>query len=89
MEDATRPLTEPRTNRDLRRRLLRHYAPLAVASAVVLVLFMTLPRFDPGKQVDIFSGTFPKDFPAGQTGPMQHGGGQPPPQQGGAHQIPP
>jgi methionine sulfoxide reductase heme-binding subunit len=72
----------------MRRRLLRHYLPLALASAVVLLLFMTLPRFDSGKQVDIFTGTFPKDFPAGQAGPMQHGGGQPPPQQGGGHQIP-
>jgi methionine sulfoxide reductase heme-binding subunit len=88
MEYATRPLTEPRSRRDLRRRLLRHYLPLALASAVVLLLFMTLPRFDSGKQADIFSGTFPKDFPAGQTGPMQHGGGQPQPQQGGGHQIP-
>jgi sulfoxide reductase heme-binding subunit YedZ len=89
MEHGTRPLTEPRTSRGLRRRLLRHYLPLALASAVVLVLFMTLPRFDSGRQVDIFSGTFPKDFPAGQSGPMQHGAGQAPPRQGGAHQIPP
>jgi sulfoxide reductase heme-binding subunit YedZ len=88
MEHATRPLTEPRGRRGLRRRLVRHYLPLALGSAVVLVLFMTLPRFDSGKQVDIFSGTFPKDFPAGQTGPMQHGRRQSP-QQGGAHAIPP
>jgi hypothetical protein len=88
MEQATRPLTEPRASRDLRRRLLRHFMPLALVSAVVLVLFMTLPRFDSGAQVDIFTGTFPKDFPAGQAGPMQHGAGQPPPQQGGGHQIP-
>jgi sulfoxide reductase heme-binding subunit YedZ len=72
----------------MRRRLLRHYLPLALASAVVLLLFMTLPRFDSGKQVDIFTGTFPKDFPAGQAGRMQHGDDQPPPQQGGGHQIP-
>lgn len=91
MEQATRRLTEPRTSRDLRRRLLRHYLPLAFASAVVLVLFMTIPRFDSSKytQGDIFSGAFPKVFPAGQTEPMQHGGGQSPPQQGGGHQIPP
>jgi sulfoxide reductase heme-binding subunit YedZ len=89
MKDATRPLTEPRTSRDLRRRLLRHYLPLALASAAVLVLFMTLPRFDSGKQVDIFSGTFPKDFAAGESGSMQHGRAQTPPQQGGGHQIPP
>ena len=69
MEHPTRPLTEPRTSRGLRRRFLRHYLPLALGSAVVLLLFMTLPRFDSGKQVDIFSGTFPKDFPAGQSGP--------------------
>jgi hypothetical protein len=60
---------------------------------------MSLPRFDASKysQADIFSGTFPREFPAGQTG--QHGGGQtapmqeggqhqPPQQQGGGHQIP-
>jgi methionine sulfoxide reductase heme-binding subunit len=88
VEQATRPLTEPRANRSLRRRFLRHYLPLALASAVVLLLFMTLPRFDSGNQVDIFSGTLPKDFPAGQSGPMQHGPGQPAPQQGGGHQIP-
>jgi sulfoxide reductase heme-binding subunit YedZ len=99
MEHATRPLTEPRTSRDLRRRLLRHHLPLALASAVVLVLFLSLPRFDASKyaQGDIFSGTFPRDFPVGQTGqhgggqtgPMQQGGGhQPPQQQGGGHQPP-
>ncbi len=69
MEYVTRPLTEPRANRDLRRRLLRHFLPLGLASAVVLLLFMTLLRFDSGEQVDIFTGTFPKDFPAGQAGP--------------------
>jgi sulfoxide reductase heme-binding subunit YedZ len=86
MENATRPLTEPRTRRDLRRRLLRHHLPLALASAVVLLLFLTLPRFDASRyaQGDIFSGTFPREFPAGQTG--QHGGGQPGPMPGGGHQ---
>jgi hypothetical protein len=48
MESAARPLTEPRASRDLRRRLARHYLPLALASAVVLLLFMTLLRFDSG-----------------------------------------
>jgi sulfoxide reductase heme-binding subunit YedZ len=88
VDAATRPLTEPRASRDLRRRLLRHYLPLALASAAVLVLFMTLPGFDSGKQVDIFSGTLPKDFPAGQAGQMQHRSGQPPAQQGGGHRPP-
>jgi sulfoxide reductase heme-binding subunit YedZ len=86
MERATRPLTEPRTSRDMRRRLFRHHLPLALASAVVLLLFMTLPRFDPSSPPDIFSGTFPRDFPGGQAGARQHGG--PPQQQGGGHQPP-
>ena len=73
-----RTLTEPRTSRRLRRRILRHYLPLAIASGVVPLLFMTFPH----------SGTFPKGFPAGQSG--QHGGAQAgPSQQGPGHQIPP
>ena len=90
MEQTIRPLTEPRSKRGLRRRLLHHYLPLALGSAVVLVLFMTLPRLDASKYSpgDIFSGTFPKDFPAGQSGRMQHGDSQTPPPQGGGHQIP-
>jgi sulfoxide reductase heme-binding subunit YedZ len=89
VENVSRPLTEPRVNRGLRRRLLRHYLPLALGSALVLVLFMTVPRFDSSKYSpgDIFSGRFPKDFPAGQAGPMQHGR-RPPSQQGGGHEIP-
>jgi sulfoxide reductase heme-binding subunit YedZ len=97
-EHATRPLTEPRTSRGLRRRLLRHHLPLAVASGVVLVLFLTVPSFDASKyaQADIFSATFPREFPAGQagqhgggqTGPMQRRGGHQPPQEGGGHQPP-
>jgi sulfoxide reductase heme-binding subunit YedZ len=64
--------------------------PLALASAAVLLAFMTVPRFDASEYpaADIFSGTFPRDFPAGQTG--QHGGGQTGPmQQSGGHQPPP
>ena len=38
MERATRPLTEPRASRGLRRRLLRHYLPLALGSTVVLLV---------------------------------------------------
>jgi sulfoxide reductase heme-binding subunit YedZ len=79
------------------RRTLRHHLPIAVASAVVLVLFMILPRFGPSAPPDIFTGTFPRDFPegqmqhsGGQTGPMQGGAGHRPPQgQGGGHQPPP
>ena len=90
LDQPTRPLTEPRTRRGLRRRLLRHYLPLALVSGLVLVLFMTLPRFDATDyaQADIFSGTFPKDLPADRRGAMQHGAGQPPQQQRGGHPIP-
>lgn len=89
-QGVTRPLTEPRARRGLRRRLLGHYLPLAIGSAVVLLLFMAVPRFDSSEytQGDLFSGTFPKDFPAGQS--SQHGGGQTSPaQQGSGHEIPP
>lgn len=89
-QGVTRPLTEPRARRGLRRRLLGHYLPLAIGSAVVLLLFMAVPRFDSSEytQGDLFSGTFPKDFPAGQG--SQHGGGQTSPaQQGSGHEIPP
>jgi methionine sulfoxide reductase heme-binding subunit len=89
-QGVTRPLTEPRARRGLRRRLLGHYLPLAIGSAVVLLLFMAVPRFDSSEytQGDLFSGTFPKDFPAGQS--SQYGGGQTSPaQQGSGHEIPP
>jgi hypothetical protein len=45
-----------------RRRLLLHHAPLALLSAVVLVLFVTLPSFDANAYLhpDLRSGTFPK-----------------------------
>jgi sulfoxide reductase heme-binding subunit YedZ len=45
------------TGRGWRRRLLLHHAPLAAASAVVLVLFMGVPT---GPRGDIFSGTLPQ-----------------------------
>ena len=72
------------TNRDWRRRLRFHHAPLALACAVVLVLFMGLPRFDANKypHENIFSGTFPSStFPeeersTGDGGSMDHGDGQ-------------
>lgn len=89
IEQATRSSNQPRASGDLRRRLLRHHLPLALASAAVLVLFLSLPRFDASRyaQGDIFSGTFPRDFPAGQTG--QHGRGQTGPMhQRGGHQPP-
>jgi len=81
---------QPRTGGDMRRRLLRHHLPLALASAVVLALFMGLPGgFDSGENrgLNIFTGTFPrKDFPGVQTG--QPGGSRAPEQQGTSHQTP-
>jgi len=84
---------------DWGRRLRLHYAPLALASAVALILFMTLPTFDANKSTpgDIFSGTFPKEFDEGPgavqhtgppTGAMDHSGGQAPQQQGVNDQVP-
>ena len=47
---------------DLRRRLLRHHLPLALASAGVLLAFMTVPRFDANRyaHADLTSASFPK-----------------------------
>ncbi len=83
--------------RDWRRRVLFHHAPLAIASAVGLVLFMNLSSFNANAYgvADLFSGRFPKEFDdsagaAQHTGPptgtTDHGGGQPPPQQGADHE---
>jgi methionine sulfoxide reductase heme-binding subunit len=52
---------------DLTRRFLLHHTPLAIVSAAILLLFMSL---SPGPFVDIFSGTFPKSV-----GAMGNGGG--------------
>src|SRR5919106_6069773 len=74
----------------LRRRLLLHHTPLALASAVVLVLFMTVPPFDATRYApgNIFTDWYPReDFSGGPTG--QAGTHRPPPQQGGDHEIPP
>ena len=64
MQPVTRSSNQPRTSA-WRRRLLRHHVPLALASAVVLVLFMTLPRFDPQAypQASMGPGVFPQAVP--------------------------
>jgi sulfoxide reductase heme-binding subunit YedZ len=91
---AIRSSNQPRSAGDLRRRVVRrvlhHHFPLGLACVAVLVLFMTLPGFDSSKytQGDIFSSTFPRDFPAGQSGRMQHGRGQRPQRGAGGHHIP-
>jgi hypothetical protein len=80
------------TSGDLRRRLLLHHLPLALASAVVLVLFMTLSPFDVTAypHADIFSGTFPQQQGGdqgggGRTGPIDHSGGHIGPMHHGGH----
>ena len=65
---STQPLG---TGGDLRRRFLLHHLPLGAASAVVLVILMSVPL---GRHVDIFSGTFPQG--RGEGGAMDHDGGQ-------------
>jgi hypothetical protein len=53
--------------------------PLALASAGLLVLFMTLPLFDVrdvGGHVDLTSGAFPQQRSGDQTGSMDQGPGQ-------------
>lgn len=71
-QPATQSSNQPLgTNGDLRRRFLLHHVPLAFASVVVLVLFMSLPLYP---HANIFSGMFPQG--RGESGRMDHGGGQ-------------
>lgn len=82
MKPATRSSRQPLggSNGDWRRRLLRFHLPLALASAMALVLFMTLPPFDPQAypQVDMMAGGVipqqvePMDHSGGQTGPAEN-----------------
>jgi methionine sulfoxide reductase heme-binding subunit len=67
---ATTPTRSPRrgAGRDWRRRLLRHHAPLALASVVVLVLFLYLPALVAGTHGDITGGTFPRNVSTGGMG---------------------
>ena len=94
MRPAIRSPGEPLgTGRDLRARLLRHHAPLAVASAAVLAAFLIVPLFDESAHPlpDIFSGAFPQPRGAqmahggGHLGPMDHGPGQVGPMAGDAN----
>jgi sulfoxide reductase heme-binding subunit YedZ len=89
MQPASRSSNQPLggSSGDWRHRLLRFHVPLALASALILVLFMTLPPFDPQAypQSDMGSDrAFPArrseggstDHGGGQSGPTGHSGGQ-------------
>src|SRR6266542_4483816 len=81
MQPSTRSSKQPLggSSGDWRHRLLRFHVPLALASALVLLLFMTLPLFDVrdiGGHVDLTSGAFPQQRSAGQTEPTEHSTGQ-------------
>jgi methionine sulfoxide reductase heme-binding subunit len=75
---ATRSSKQPGASGDVRRRLLRHHLPLALASAVVLVLFMAVPRFNANvyPHADLFSGAFPQQRERGGGGSMADAGRQ-------------
>ena len=86
---AARSSNELGTSKDWHRRLLLHHAPLALVSAVVLVLFMSLPLFAAtGHGVDLSSGAFPQQ--RGERGSISHGGTQTAaPGHGGSQTSPP
>lgn len=75
-----------RAPRELRRRAVRHYAPLALASGAVLVALMGLPVFDantypPAGAIfsgDVISGVFPADQPSKAGSGMEMGAGPQP-----------
>jgi methionine sulfoxide reductase heme-binding subunit len=76
MRPATRSWKRPLggTRGDWRYRLLHFHVPIALATAVVLVLFLTLSPFDANvyPHADISGGTFPQQRGVGR--PMDHGG---------------
>lgn len=62
-QPVTRSSNQPLgTSQNLRQRVLLHHVPLALVSAVVLLLFMRLQLFDISAypHADIVSGTFPQ-----------------------------
>lgn len=75
MTPRRRTLDQLGTGADWRHRLPFHHAPLAVASALVLVLFLTLPPFDAGAYPagDIRTGTFPQQMGGDRAGRMGDG----------------
>jgi sulfoxide reductase heme-binding subunit YedZ len=94
MQPATRSSTQPLggSSGDWRHRFLRFHVTLALASAGVLLLFMTLPLFDVGGvggHVDLTSGAFPQQRSGSEIGSMDQGAGQTPPMGHGAGQTGP
>src|SRR5437870_3991216 len=103
---STRPSPQPLggSSGDWPRRLLRFHVPLALASVLALLLFMTLPPFDPQAypQADMAaSGAFPQQMDMGSGashsqqpgdgGVMDHGGNRTPSPSGhgGSQTTPP
>src|SRR5680860_965932 len=89
MQSATRSLRDPLGGRSgsWRHRIFRFHVPLALASALILGVFMMLPLFDVTSyhgSVDISSGAFPQqrsetrstDHGGDQAESADHGGGQ-------------
>jgi sulfoxide reductase heme-binding subunit YedZ len=98
MRPASRSPSAPLgTGRDLRARILRHHAPLAVASAAVLIAFMSVPLFDANAHPppDIFSGAFPQprgaemDHGGDEAGSTDHGGAHARPMEHGGRRAGP
>src|SRR5262245_12872292 len=102
MQSATSSPNQPLggSSGDWRHRLLRFHIPLALASAAVLVLFMSLPVFTAivPPHVDLVSSPFPQarsmGEPSGpmaalhsQTGSTNHGGDQTGPMNHGGNQT--
>lgn len=73
-EPAPRSSIQPLgTNGDQRRRVLFHHVPIVVASAAILVAFMTVPLFNANANPhgDVVTGTFPQERRESQ--PTSHG----------------
>jgi sulfoxide reductase heme-binding subunit YedZ len=85
---ATRNSNQPLgVGRDVQRRLLLHHAPIVLASALVLLLFVTLPLFNASAypHADIVSSTFPQQQGENHAGSAGHGGNHTAPMQHGGH----
>jgi methionine sulfoxide reductase heme-binding subunit len=79
------------SSRGWRHRVVRFHVPLALASALVLVVLMTLPRLDANAypHADLRSGAVPQQRARGQGTPTWHGSGQPAPMDHGSGQPAP